>query len=352
MSFQDTEAGFEALDRGTPRLSAMRDAIREADRQQDLKWQFMFRYDYIEESIFCGDRYYALIMFPELLELFDSHEALQEDGQCSHLMLITFRWIVEAVEEFPQITKEEIDRYFRLFKRRLQDGGHSLNIYYMKRGFVYWHIDRAQAAADFYRFLEAPLDEISDGRPLYYNHQVEYYLLTDQEEKAFRAAEPILSGKMRSSALPQSTYHKFLTYYIRKGDYDKAAHYAKLLEPYAKDNPYYLHNIGTLMSLYSQTDPAHGAQLLSNHLAMYLESKNPWMKVHFLVGAAHLAEQIRQTNAACIVRVPDGSEIPSDPDGMARYFYREAAKIAKRFDERNGTDDFMQKLLLLPVASE
>ncbi|MDE5563734.1 MAG: hypothetical protein K2I93_01145, partial [Oscillospiraceae bacterium] len=236
-SFEQTERDFQKLERGTPRLNAMRDAIHEADRQQDLKWRFWFRYDYIEESVFCGDRYHAVIMFPELLALYDDSPELQEKVRPS--MMVTFRWIVEAVQEFPQISKTEIDSYFRAFKRRLIEYGYSLHIYYHKRSKFYMYIDKAIAAADFYRFLEAPIDEISDGKELAYSHQVHYYLSIGDEEAAEKAAAPLLNVRLTSGNLPATLYDHFTDYYVyTTQEFDKAEKFARLTDPYIDGNPY------------------------------------------------------------------------------------------------------------------
>lgn len=343
MIFEQMEAEFQKLERGTPRLNAMRDAIHEADRRQDTAWRFWFRYDYLEESIFCGDRYYAMIIFPEMLSLYDEEPQLRESPKVSHYMLIAFRWIVEAAPEFPQVSRAEIDNYFRLFKRMLLEQGYSMNIYHSKRSLFYLHVDMGVAAASFFKFLETPLDSISDGRPLWYNHQVEYYLTADNVPKALTAAQPIFDGKMKSNDLPNSTYHKFCRYWLYKGDYDKAAEFTHGFEKQVNGNPYYMHNIGTLMSLYARLDTEHGIQIFNRNYPEFLASKNPWLKVHFLMGACHLFEALETLPDT--LRVPQSCEIypfvcAQDKVAIADWFYKEAAAAADAFDKRNGTDHF------------
>ena len=248
MQFSDfamLEREFETLDRGEARLNAMRDAVHEADVRQDLNWRFWFRYDYIEESIFCGDRYYALIMFPELLRLYEESPKLQEDSRCAHSMLVTFKWIVEAAPEFPQIPREEIDGYFREFRKQLRAQGKSLSAYYMKRSLFYMHVDMDIASMCFYRFLEEPLDDSSDGQALYYDQQAFYYLWVGAEEKALRAAQPIFDGKVRASSLPQATFHDFLRYYMNRGNFEEAERYGRMIEHRVNGDPYYHDIIGS-----------------------------------------------------------------------------------------------------------
>ena len=354
MEFQDfasEEYGFYLLARGEPRLKRIREAITEADQKNVLNWRFRFRYDYLEESIFCGDRYFAMIIFPELLSLWEKHEILHEDVTASHDMLICFKWIVEAAPEFPQISKTEIDGYFRLFKKLLLEQGKSMSIYYMKHCLFYMRVDPAIAAADFYRFLEEPLDDISDGKALYYDQQVMYYLSVDEEEKALEAAKLIFAGKLKSNALPQATYHDFIRYYLEKEQYAHAVHYAFLTERRVMCDPYYLDIIGTLLSLYSITKIPDGIRIFTMHYELYQLSKNPHLKMLFLIGAYHLFRAIDAEKYAGLLEELRNArndkifELP--PDQIAEHFYQLADSAVQKFDARNGTDFYFKMLHLL-----
>ncbi len=346
MNFALTEQHFAAMERGEPRLKAMREAILEADTQGDVYWRFRLRFDYLKESIFCGDRYFAMIMFPELLALYDAQQALQDDEECAYWMLVAFKWVVEAAPEFPQISKAEIDSYFRLFKRRLLEQGCSLSIYYMKRSLFYMHCDPGIAAADFYRYLDAPLDDISDGKALYYDQQVIFYLSIGEEEKALVAAKPIFSGEMISNALPQSTYCEFLKFYLRKGDFEEAQHYAALMEPLVDGDPYYLEAIGFLMTLYSLTEPVRGLALFQKHYPLYMQSRNPLLRMLFAMGAHRLFAAAKSETS---IQVPKESPLyaaagEGDFSEISAHFYAAAKELAQKFDARNGTEDFMKLL--------
>ncbi|MDE6005205.1 MAG: hypothetical protein K2G88_07450 [Oscillospiraceae bacterium] len=350
--FLELEQEFWQLDTGTPRLNAMRKAIAEADLKQDLNWQFNFRYDYIEESIFCGDRYFALIVFPELLNLYENNQELHEDLTKSHNVLVCFRWIVEAVGEFPNISKQEVDSYFRLFKKMLLEQGKSLSIYYMKRSLFYMHVDKNIATADFYRFLKAPLDDISDGKALYYDQQAMYYLYINKEEKALKSAKLIFEGKLKASSLPQSTYHDFMRFYLERENYEQALHYAKLIisNSEVNGNEYYLHVIGSLMSLYSILDIQKGLKLFARNYNLYFQSRNPWLKMYFAIGAYHLFDKI--ANHKINFKSPENTPISSmSVQEIAEYFYQSANDLVNKFDSRNGTDDFAKMLYLFDKRS-
>ena len=347
-NFSLTEEEFEQYDRGEARLNAIRQAITEADLANDLHWQFWFRYDYVEESIFCGDRYYALICFPELLKLYQEHGQLQENERIAHSFLIAFKWIVEAAPEFPQISKDEIDSYFREFKKELRKQGKSLSGYYMKRCLFYMHVDKDIAAMCFYRFLDEPLDDSSDGKALYYDQQAEYYLHVGEEEKALHAAKDIFDGKLISSCLPQATYHDFIAYYVKHRRFAEAAELSRRIEHRVNGDPYYHDIIGTLLTLYAAHDPAHACTLFNRNYPDFQMSKNPWLRVLFAIGASHLFEALQEKPEFYNkIQHFNGSE----PAALGAKIRETAEDLARKFDARNGTDDFMQ-LLLHPYGKE
>ena len=323
--FATLEQEFEQHERGTARLGAIRMAIEEADTAQDVRWQFRFRYDFVRESIFSGDRYHGLIRFPEMLHIYGEHHELAESEHCRYDMLICFRWIVEAISEFPQVTRSEAESYFRSLKEMLLDQGKSLSCYFMKRGYFYMRIDRDLAAANYYRFLDAPLDDSSDGRPLCCNHRVMYQLYLGNEEAALREAEPILSGRLRAYCLPYATHHKFLRFYLSRGEYDKAEEYARRIEPKADGDPFELYMIGTLMSLWSVCDPQHGLALFRRNRRFYDASENPWQRLLFATGAYHL------------LRTQGAQE-----EALSEQFLETATQLAGQFRERDGTDDYLR----------
>lgn len=337
---------LQNIERGAPRLNAFRNAIQQADEQNKLFPKFILRYGLLQESIFCGDRYYAMIIFPELLAMFDENEELRRIPQYDHCMLVAFKWIVECAPEFPQISKAEIDSYFRLFKRRLMERGYSLSIYYMKRCLFYMHCDKGIAAADFYRFLDAPLDDISDGKALYHDQQAMYYLSIGEEEKALKAAEPIFSGEMTSNALPQATHHFFIRFYLDCGNYEKAIEHAQQTEHRVDGDAYYLDIIGTLMALYGMTKQEHGLRLFAKNHEIYAKSRSPLLRMYFAIGAYHLFRALPDTAV-----LPEGIMLPKDSGlhamdipALRAHFYTAAGELAGKFDARNGTDDFMTML--------
>ena len=342
-TFPELLKDYESIESGTPRLNAMRDGIAQADEQGDLYWRFQMRFYYLKESIFCGDRYFALIIFPQLLALYEENEKIRLDDECDYDMLVAFRWIVEAAPEFPQISKVEIDGYFRLFKQMLLEHGYSLSIYHMKRSLFYRSCNRNIATSEFYKFVDAPLDMISDGKALYNHHKAGFYLYLGNEEKALEAAKPIFDGELIATALPYVTNCEFIEYYLANGCYEKAYPYAQKTERHVTGNSYYLDVVGPLLSLYSIEKHEQGLELFRQNYDKFANSRNPLLRLKFANGAYHLFRALPENYVPAQAIVPKDSELEgmTMPE-LSAHFYAIANALAAKFDARNGTDDYLK----------
>jgi hypothetical protein len=218
----------------------------------------------------------------------------------------------------------------------------------MKRCLFYMHVNRDTASMCFYRFLDEPLDDSSDGRALYFDQQAEYYLYVGEEEKARKAAKDIFAGKLTSSCLPQATYHDFIAFYVKQRRFEEAAELAQKIEHRVNGDPYYHDIIGTLLTLYAECDPAHACALFNRNYPDFQASKNPWLRVLFSIGASHLFEALKSHP-----EYYDNIQLLSGNDAMelGGKIRETAEDLARRFDARNGTDDFM-KMLLHPYEKE
>ena len=152
---------YMSLQSGEPRMRAIRAAIVEAERAQDDAAAMQFHHDLIHESVFSGDRYQALIDFPQFLAI--QHRNPELEAEWTHDRLWMFKWIVEAATEFYQIEKKQILQWFSEFRRDLLKNGYSLRSWYEKRAIFYQYADRAKMRMDYAAFLEAPKDSMSDG---------------------------------------------------------------------------------------------------------------------------------------------------------------------------------------------
>ena len=64
---------FETLSEGAERLRYLKKCILTADHRRNLVEGLDLRYRYIQESVFNGDSFSAMIMFPEYMAMFSAN---------------------------------------------------------------------------------------------------------------------------------------------------------------------------------------------------------------------------------------------------------------------------------------
>ena len=132
---------FNTLEHGEERMSYLKKEIAEADAQKDLKSMIDLRYRYINESVFHGDSFKGLLMFPEYMKLVDDNP---DDADIVDFMF-AFKWIIENSREFYQIPMEQIEGYFDSYKEHLERYGYTPRTYNFKKAQFYRNIDPKKA---------------------------------------------------------------------------------------------------------------------------------------------------------------------------------------------------------------
>lgn len=351
------------LEHGATRLDAISNAIREADEASAHEWRFYFRYEAIRESIFHDDAFKALLMFPELLKIYDDHPELEDEYADD--LLTAFKWIIENATEFYQVSREDIERYFEAYKRRCEEYGVSLRVYHMKRCRYLLNVDEDAARAEYEAFHRCKRDGYSDCEACEIHFDMTVALEFGEEEKALEIAQPLLSGEKRCSEVPHFTYAHLAEFYLYQGNLEEAAYYGELCARLTGGDPEFLSATGTLLAVYSAVDPNSGWKLFKQCLPMYQNCKNAQMRMKFADGAYRLMRVLYEVNMQ-----NDGTTMSQAPvlrclpltwtdKGVSMadirdFFYNEARDAAKKLDDRNHATYFTEKLSreIIPVDLE
>ncbi len=338
---------IQELEHGTPRLEALNDAIREADSAGEHYWRIYFRYEYIKESVFHDDNFKAIIMFPQLLQVFDEHPELEEDT-CDDVMQ-AFKWVLENMPDYYQISKAEIENYYDEYEARCKKYGYSMRIYYMKKSKFALKVDKEAAKAAYDKFHECRRDANSDCEACELNFDMSVALELGNEEEALRIARPILDGRKRCAEIPHATYGVLTKHYLYAGNLDEAHYYGKLCEKYTKNELEFLSETGTLLELWSCINPAYGWKIMKNNIDNFIKCKNPMMRMSFAKGAYHLLQSIaietEHVNSVLLAPLP----LQPDKEGYAigdltDYFYQLAKQQSELLDARNESHYYMDEL--------
>ena len=112
---QELRRSYMQAQSGEPRMRAIRTAIAAAEQAKDDDSLIRFHHDLIDDSVFSGDRYQALVDFPQYLAAAQRDEQLWQKNIRDTLWM--FKWIVEAATEFYQIEKVQILRWFSEYRK-------------------------------------------------------------------------------------------------------------------------------------------------------------------------------------------------------------------------------------------
>ena len=327
------EAAYCALASGEPRMRAIRAAASSAEQNGDTENALHFHHTLIRESVFSGDRFQALIDFPQYLTLVHSDPALEREW--AHTSLWLFKWIVEASTEFYQIEKKQVLAWFSEFRRELSKQGYSLKPFYEKRAIFFYYCDRARLYMDYADFLDAPMDEMCDGEADELNTAVRWELEFGSREKGLRTAEKIISKNMQSDEIPATTYGYLLRDAVRHGETERAAEYAQKLRGLCSGARFRLEQTGLLLEYDAKTDPARGYRFYLSNQNLRENLRNPLLCFRFDCGAAVL------------LRAAADAGVTDDPDALreaAAQYRLQAQSAAEKFDARNGSDFFASAL--------
>ncbi len=340
---------IQELEHGTPRLDAMTTAIEAADQASAHYWRMYFRFEYIKESVFYDDNFKAVIMFPNLLQIFDEHPEL-EDDLCDDIMN-AYKWILENLPDYYQVSREEIESYYADYEKRCKNYGFSMRVYNMKKSSFYLPIDPSAAKECYQQFRTCKRDSNSDCEACEIHHDVKMALELGSEEEALRIAQPLLDGSKRCAEVPHCTYGVLTRYYLYHGNLHEAQYYGKLCERLIDNEPEFLDMTGTLLELYSVLSPAHGWKIFKRNIENFVQSKNPMLRMRFARGAYRLLKKIavetEYTESALIaslgVKRSENGYAVSD---LIDHFRTLAEEQSALLDKRNGTSYYMDQLRL------
>ena len=332
-------AEYQELDHGPSRLRAIKKAIHAADEAHNDEWSFQFRKKALRESTFECDDVDGMILFPEMVAIYDRNEELQADDEFFYGLMWSYKYIIENAEDFYHVPLDQIEAFLEDFRKRLAQAGRSLRTYYYMRENVSERTGNLLPAEEYGKYRDYPADDLKDCTACEASHDVRMALRLGQPERAREIGKPIFSGEMHCSEVPETTYAAWIEYDIRQGNFGEARKLAKRMYPMVRGRMEMLREIGTLLHIYGIIDRQIGTTLFRHELRNYLSSRNHWTRLHFAEGAYRLFSHM-QTETLSMVLPQEfplwNEEHHYDTAKLRDYFYEEAKTLAEKLDARNG----------------
>lgn len=359
-SFEELMHSARMAEAGAMQVQILDEAIRMADELRDEERGYRARFLMIEAATFAGYLEKALIAFSWCLA---HRDQLPPERQSSDL-LWRYKWILGSLPEFPQVPLERIELLFEDFERRLVQRGLSLRpVRYLRFrvALKMGHHEVADRLLNEWSHLDR--DWLADCQACETHALVWYHAQHGQLEKALRISQPLWSGKLSCTTVPQQTFATLLLPLVQAGQLDQAEEAYRKVRRKIDGKRNHVDDV-SLCLIYA-TGLHHSAALikaLERHWPLLDDHIVELSSLRLFQASALIFERFASRKARQRrVVLPAHFSIfnPSHqyrPVDLADWFHQESARLANRFDTRNQnsweTDQFQHWQRLLQTLPE
>ena len=352
---------FNKMEHGTSRMSAIKEAIRLADENKDYAYSVGFRLDLCDESCFYGDSMDMLVVFPQVLKLIDEHPDLPSTYDKPYFVnaldyvVFVYKWVIGTCDRYYQIPLKDCEKFFEDFKKRTTAFGYNLKPYYSNMYDFYRMFDENYADNCFKNYLKLPLDGNGDCEACGRNKEIAYYLRKGNLKKAEMLSKDIEDFTLTCDGGYEAWLRmksEYLDYYMEKQDFDNAMKYInqikrKLMRTDKSEYDYW----EKFLYCYTYTDIGKALKLYKTYWKKWQDERCPSDKFEAYMFIAVFFKELEKQRKRSKIKLELDKSFPLyNDDGeyvitkLRDFYYNSAKDIALKFDKRNGTDYFMNRL--------
>lgn len=330
----------QGLSASPEKVAILEQMVQIADALNDVELGYLCRNDLITAATFGGMTDRAVVAFSWCLAQSD-----RDPERFSEVLLLwKYKWVLGVAPDFYNISLEKIRGLQADFEHRLKRGGFGLRSYYKLRMGNARELGFFEEARQFEKLWKGcDRDAMVDCAACEQDELVENYVRAGDYKQAFRAARPILSGKLSCSGVPCQTYWKLILAALSIGDLNKASKYYSLGYPLAAGKPEFLHCVSWhLCYLTCAEDFPRGLRLIERNLPWGIVCPNPARRALFFSAAANFFDRLGTSRPQPRrVRLPESFPLYREdsrysPLSLADWFRSQSQELAEAFDARNG----------------
>ena len=334
---------------GPAKIALLEEAVRLADTHGNTEASFNIRLTLMEASTFAGRPDLLLVAFSWCLAQHDRDPDLFGDED----LLWKYKWVVNHLPDFPQISRKQIDDMLADMETRFEEAGSTLHAVFQQKRDVLMSMGDFESAAEANEQLaQTDRDWLSDCKACIADTEVEHRVLYGEDEEALARASLILRGRLSCAEVPQRTYAQVLLPLLRLGRVDEAmSFHLKGYRQIAGNPGGFLNHIALHMNFLALTgNLAKAVKLLEKHLPAALENPSLGKRFDFYLSCRQVLDLLLgEDKKAVKLRLP--SAFPLYESGgnylignLLGWFANQTQDLAKRFDKRNGNTFFSQKI--------
>lgn len=349
---------IDTLPDGTQKMSALSDAIRDADAANDPYWRLLFRADYACQAAFHDDAPKAIPMAAEFNAILKQYpDALPEELLVfSHLLIM--QMAIEPMSDLPQIPlsewKQLIDEFHTLAER-YQFGERT---YWAQMARFWQYIDKEKAFTYLKKSWSTPRDDMSDCEACEHSYAVHLSLLFGDHEAADQYAKPLKEHTVEyCEDTPKLMWLAYLEDALRRGDLAEAEPLAAKLYGRTNADKSELHYLAAILHCWAYTDLEKALEQIPLYVDWALSMWDQKTKYDFCKASWVCFHECSKKQDS--VTLPFSTQFPLYREDnvyssaeLAQWFHAEAQMIAERFDARNGSDYFKQDLAQVQLSPE
>ncbi|GAB4059086.1 hypothetical protein GCM10028775_69100 [Catellatospora paridis] len=343
MSEQQLREAFGAamaMPDGPAQHAALDGAIRHADAAGEAKIAFEFRIQAIQNFRFGGDDRRAFLAFSLALAAFDRDPEIGGPG-AEHSILWRFKWIVNALPEFPDVPLDRTYAVLDDMRARYLRGGHSLHAVHQARWQIALHVgDLDTAAASYHDMITAERDGLANCSVCVPSAQAWYWLTLGRPKEAIAIASPFADSWCRTQ--PERIRTNLMLAHLHTGDLRKAAELHRAAYRVMRTDRLHLSALGTHLTFLGRSgNELRGLDLLERHLPWLDGTANPYDVLVFVSCAVLVLNRLAEGGHGDVTVQgrpgPDGRRPPTTVAALRAELLPLVEQLAARFDARNGT---------------
>ncbi|HUB27025.1 MAG TPA: hypothetical protein VL992_16490, partial [Tepidisphaeraceae bacterium] len=320
----------------------LEEAARIADLHADISLGIEARIKLIKASNWSGNHELAIAAFTWCVAQLDRDEQLRQRWE--RKLLWYFKWIVQSLSEYSQVSREQIEKSFDEMSDRFLRIGFGAGAIFKCKAYTSIRLGDMQA---FYearqRWLESPRDSISDCPACQTDSAVEFELHIGEIEKAIAIAEPIIQGHQKCTEIPCLTFGRLLLPLLKLGSSDLAERLHRSVIQQTLSSRDFLCVAGDHCAYLSMVGEfTKSIQVFEIGISWVMTARRTWDRMCFLGNAAILFERLAKQGEGTIqLRIPkDAPFYAGDdnykPSAVANHLEQMRAELAGELNRRNG----------------
>ncbi|MFK7818475.1 MAG: hypothetical protein AB8G99_07140 [Planctomycetaceae bacterium] len=332
------EEGWQ-MEHSPAQVAVYEEAVRIADTLNDTSLAVDCRMELVTAATFSGADEKAMVAFAWVLARFD------EDPDCVDVydLMWKYKWIINSVTSFPTVSLSRIRSMEDDMERRYLAAGYNLRAVHDVRADIAMETGEEERCREYFaKWKSIPRDFMADCLACEQSSEVRFMVHFGKYEDALETATPILSGEMRCSSVPETTYGHVLIPLMHLDRLDDARRYHELGYPLVAGNPDYIPTVSRHLAFMVRDGQMDAAvRCVEQHLPLLATIAMVDNRMEFYCTASALFRKLAASQTDIAVHLPETLEIAEASNQykaveLADWFQGKADQMASQFDVRNG----------------